>query len=91
MATLLLLAASAIIKENLEEEIRRHYDFHNLPAILVEAFSIIADEGLYETTTNAYNEDQFQFAQRYISAVPPDTLGHSDLNCITSKSSFGYF
>jgi hypothetical protein len=91
MASQLLLLAATSIKRKLQQQdsLRQSYDFDSLPPLLVSALSSgVADEHVYAQTTLEYNEAHFRHAQNYIPTVPPGTLGHSDIDCITSESAF---
>ena len=88
MATALLLAAAILVKKNEDQTFLADYDINNLPALLVESLSRNIDASIYEEQTRIYNEAQLQFATSFVSAVPPDSLGHSDIDCITSVSAY---
>ena len=88
MATALLLAAAILVKKNEDQTFLADYDINNLPALLVESLSRNIDASIYEEQTRIYNEAQLQFATSFVSAVPPDLLAHSDIDCITSVSAY---
>lgn len=88
MVSALLLAASILRKKEEQQEVLSRYDANNLPALLVESLTREVGEKVYEEATRLYNEEKIDFARTYVAAVPPETLGHSDINCITSESAY---
>lgn len=89
MATSLILATAILNRKRKREDVLRRYGIDSLPQILVDALSKTVDvNGEYVQTTMRYNIEQIEFASQYIPAIPPNELGHCDIDCITSKSAF---
>jgi DDE superfamily endonuclease len=88
MAAALMLAAAICRMKEEEEESRQRFDFNNLPALLVESLNKKINDTVYDEATRVYNEEQLQQATNFVAAVPPRSLGHSDIDCITSENAY---
>ena len=88
-ACALLVSAALLYKQSqLEEIVRSNYDIENLPQLLVESLTNPVDENIYRELTQGYNRERLRAAEAYLLEVPRGSLGHCDINCITSKTAF---